>query len=67
MQRQLVGLADRNLVWLIGILASANAAARAVQGLIDGRVDHLWLWGVTAVAMVALAMAIEIVKTWRME
>lgn len=61
-EQPLFPLADRYLAWLIAVLASANAVARAVQGLMDGRLDHLLLWGVTAIAMIALAILIDTVK-----
>ncbi len=66
MERAVVRLADRHLAWLIAILASANAAAQAFQGFLDGRLDHLALWTGTAVAMVALALVIETIKMRRL-
>lgn len=56
---------DRFLVWLVALLASAEAMTAAVLGYIDGRPVHMAAWSTTAVTMVAAGYVAEALKNRR--
>lgn len=58
-------IVDRFLVWLVALLASAEATTAAVLGYLDGRHVHMAAWSTTALAMVAAGYVVEEIKNRR--
>lgn len=65
MEAPVLRLLDRYLVWFVALLASLEAFGAIAQGVADRRVDHMVIWGVVALAVVAGTALLEMVKSRR--